>query len=252
MSPFEIFLALNVKMPISYLGYRLRFISRELRGKRRDQQPTTLPCRHWRKLVLNAPVRLLEADKSQGNVSLAEVIMLAKLVTETKAGEEIIEIGTFDGRTTLNMAVNSPESCPIYTLDLPQGDETAFDVEEGEKSFIDKPTPGMRFIQSDEPCTKKITQMLGDSATFDWSDHVNSAGFIFVDGSHAYDYAKKDTATAFQLIRPGGFIVWHDYGVWEGVTKALEEIEAEQRLGLQHIRGTSLVVYRHSESLTQS
>ncbi|MDQ6961780.1 MAG: class I SAM-dependent methyltransferase [Mariprofundaceae bacterium] len=248
MNDFEIFLALNVKMPISYLGYRLRFISRELRGKRRDQQPTTLPCRSWRNLVLNAPIRLLEADKSQGNVSLSEVIMLAKLVTEAKVGEEIIEIGTFDGRTTLNMAVNSHASCPIFTLDLPQGDDTAFDVEEGEKSFIDKPKPGMRFVQSDEPSTQRITQMLGDSAIFDWSEHEDKAGFMFVDGSHAYDYAKKDTETAFRLIRPGGFIVWHDYGVWEGVTKALEEIEAEQKLGLQHIRGTSLVVYRHPEA----
>jgi hypothetical protein len=30
--------------------------------------------------------------------------------------------------------------------------------------------------------------------------------------------------------------------VWEGVTRALEEIEAARRLGLRHIRGTSLVV----------
>lgn len=248
MTPFQIFLTLNIKMPISYLGYRLRYISRELRGKRRDQQPTTLDCRHWKNVVLDVPIRLLEADKSQGNVSISEVIMLAKLVTEIKEGEEIIEIGTFDGRTTLNMAVNSPESCPVYTLDLPQGNDTAFDVEEGEKSFIDKPTPGMRFIQSDEPSAQKITQMLGDSATFDWSAHENKAGFIFVDGSHAYDYAKKDTETAFQLLRPGGFIVWHDYGVWEGVTQALEELEAQQQLGLQHIRGTSLVIYRKPES----
>jgi len=238
------FYALSIKRPISYLGYRLRFISRKLRGKLRDQQATTLPKTGWRAVDPGAPLRLVETDKAQGNVSLAEVVLLAKLAGGVKAGEEIVEIGTFDGRTSLNMAINSPESSPLFTLDLPWGNETAFDVEEHEKAFINKPQPGRRFLDSSEPAAKKITQLLGDSATFDWSDHFGKAGMVFVDGSHAYDYAKIDTASAMKLIRPGGTIVWHDYGVWEGVTKALEEIEAEQHLGLKHIRGTSLVVWK--------
>ena len=44
--------------------------------------------------------------------------------------------------------------------------------------------------------------------------------------------------------RRGGIVMWHDYGVWEGVTRALEEIEARRNLGLRHIRGTSLVFWR--------
>ncbi len=50
--------------------------------------------------------------------------------------------------------------------------------------------------------------------------------------------------TAFKLIAPGGIVIWHDYGVWEGVTRALEEIEESRRLGLRHLRGTSLVVWK--------
>jgi hypothetical protein len=41
-----------------------------------------------------------------------------------------------------------------------------------------------------------------------------------------------------------GMVIWHDYGVWEGVTRALEEIEASRHLGLRHVRGTSLVVWQ--------
>ena len=43
---------------------------------------------------------------------------------------------------------------------------------------------------------------------------------------------------------PGGMVIWHDYGVWPGVTRALEELEASRNLGLRHIRGTSLVFWR--------
>ena len=67
---------------------------------------------------------------------------------------------------------------------------------------------------------------------------------MFVDGSHAYDYACKDSETAFRLVKSGGLVIWHDYGVWPGVTRALEELEAAKALGLRHIQGTSLVLWR--------
>ena len=39
-------------------------------------------------------------------------------------------------------------------------------------------------------------------------------------------------------------IVWHDYGVWDGATRALEELAASDPRfqNLQWIRGTSLLV----------
>ena len=46
------------------------------------------------------------------------------------------------------------------------------------------------------------------------------------------------------MVCKGGVVVWHDYGIWEGVTKALEEMEQRERLGLTHIRGTSLVYWK--------
>ena len=93
---------------------------------------------------------------------------------------------------------------------------------------------------------RRITQLFGDSARFDWSHHYGRASLVFVDGSHAYDYARKDSETAFRLIRPGGLVIWHDYSVWPGVTRALEELERSRQLGLRRIRGTSLVVWRAS------
>ncbi|MGA2566813.1 MAG: class I SAM-dependent methyltransferase [Pseudolabrys sp.] len=87
-------------------------------------------------------------------------------------------------------------------------------------------------------------QLQGDSATFDWSPYLGWAGLAFVDGSHAYDYARKDSETAMRLVRPGGIVLWHDYGVWPGVTQALDELEAARRRGLVNVRGSSLVFWR--------
>src|ERR1700685_440212 len=47
-----------------------------------------------------------------------ETHFLATLVKEL-GPQTIFEIGTYNGFTTLHLAVNSPASCRIYTLDLP-------------------------------------------------------------------------------------------------------------------------------------
>jgi len=47
-----------------------------------------------------------------------------------------------------------------------------------------------------------------------------------------------------RLVRPGGIVLWHDYGVWPGVTRALDELEAARRFGLANVRGSSLVFWR--------
>ena len=73
---------------------------------------------------------------------------------------------------------------------------------------------------------------------------LGRAGLVFVDGSHAYDYVVADTDTALRLVANKGMVIWHDYGVWDGVTRALEEIETSRHLGLRHVRGTSLVVWQ--------
>ena len=47
------------------------------------------------------------------------------------------------------------------------------------------------------------------------------------------------------IAEKGGVIIWHDYGIWEGVTRALEELEERENLGLKNISGTSLVYWKN-------
>jgi hypothetical protein len=166
-----------------------------------------------------------------------------------KTGDDIIEIGTFDGRTTLNFAVNAPLRFRIFTLDLPPDTAPKFELATGERAYVDKPRSGRHFAEPRPEfaaAAARITQLYGDSATFDFAPHYGCAGVVFVDGSHAYDYVVADSETARRLVAPEGIVLWHDYGVWQGVTRALEELEDKGCLGLKHIRGTSLVVWRNA------
>jgi hypothetical protein len=192
------------------------------------------------------PFVLREAHPVDGNVSLFELVAICKLV-RGQGPLRLFEIGTFDGRTTLNMAANAQPGGRVFTLDLPREalGSTGLAVHPSERVFIEKPASGARFLGTD--CEPRITQLFGDSASFDFSPYRRGIDVVFVDGSHAYEYVLADTRTALGLLREeGGLVLWHDYGVWEGVTQALEELHARDPAfaGLRQIEGSSLVVLR--------
>ncbi|HEV7349493.1 class I SAM-dependent methyltransferase [Telluribacter sp.] len=178
-----------------------------------------------------------------GHTTEFELKVISNLVKELQP-KTIFEIGTFQGRTTLNLALNSGEDTKIVTLDLPEDnlDEAKYKVEEGEVRYIKKSRSGERFLE--HPLRSKITQVFGDSATFDFSPYRKSMDLIFIDGSHAYDYVVNDTLKALEMVRPGGVILWHDYTNWEGVRRALNEFfQGDARFKkLKHIGGTSIAL----------
>jgi predicted O-methyltransferase YrrM len=185
-------------------------------------------------------VTLPEPIAADGNVTLLELLVLSRLVRERRP-RALFEIGTFDGRTTLALTMNAPDNAAVCTLDLPPKTPTNHSIERAERAFVDKPQSGARFLGTD--AAAKIRQLYGDSATFDFSQHA--ADFVFVDGSHAYEYVLNDSERALSLLknRPGT-VVWHDYGAWVGVTRALDKLAATDArfAGLQSIEHTTLAI----------
>lgn len=201
--------------------------------------------------VIDESVRfqLRETIATNGNISLLELTTITRLIARYQP-RRLFEIGTFDGRTTLNMAANAPSDATTFTLDLPceQLNATVLEIANDDKKYIDKSSSGSRYKNTD--IAKNIHQLFGDSATFDFKSFENSLDFVFVDGSHSYSYVKNDTAIALKLLKNGkGIIVWHDYDtdtVWEGVTRALNELyKTDARLaGMRHLQGTTMVYLR--------
>ncbi|HSG98734.1 MAG TPA: class I SAM-dependent methyltransferase, partial [candidate division Zixibacteria bacterium] len=91
----------------------------------------------------------------------------------------------------------------------------------------------------------KITQLYGNSQTYDFSEFYAAMDLVFIDGAHHYDAVVNDTNNALKMIRPGGVIVWHDfanYGDYNDVTRAaLDTIGADAIVQLER---TQLAIYR--------
>ncbi len=231
----------------------MRTASRRMRGiNRNSEQSTSLPKKAaWQLPGFFRPPKLAALHKKNGNVTISELGILAALASTCPNGSVLFEIGTFDGRTTLNLALNTAQDARIVTLDLPQGTEPEFELEIGEGHMVEKESSGDLFLSCNHLSTEdqsKINQEFGDSARFDFSPYHSLCSLFFVDGSHSYEYAKADSLQALRSVAPAGMVVWHDYGVWKGVTRALEELAAEMELDLFHIAGTSLVVWMRSDT----
>ncbi len=145
----------------------------------------------------------------EGEVKLEELVILSAACGQVKP-KRIFEIGTFKGNTTLHLALNSPDDCEIFTLDLPPDarDSSEFDIKIGTIDNVSF-TVGERF--KNKPAEKKIKHLFGDSAKFDYSKFSDSMDLVFIDGNHQYDNVKADSEGAFEMIKPGGLIIWHDY-----------------------------------------
>ena len=188
-------------------------------------------------------IEIYSLERRNGNISALELAAICKIVRQ-KQPKKIFEIGTFDGRTTLNMAANAKEAI-VYTLDLPESyvAQTKLQIEKGDRIYIIKNECGTCFQGT--RYMNRIIQLYGDSADFDFSDWYRVTDFVFVDGSHSYEYVMNDAQIALKLVRPDGVILFHDYGgTWSGVNLALEQLFLTNQhfRDLKHIEGTSFAI----------
>ncbi|MFC1904359.1 class I SAM-dependent methyltransferase [Chloroflexota bacterium] len=185
------------------------------------------------------PVSFYKTGSEYGNASYFELYLLSALVRYTKS-QSIFEIGTFKGITTLHLAINSDQNARIFTLDLPPSlmPFTKFTFFDDNIKLEDKAQIGEKYRGTD--VEHKITQLYGDSTAFDYSQFYGEIDFVFIDGSHQYEYVKSDSQNALELLKEHGVILWHDYQS-EGVTRVVNELSVQKTI--YSIRGTSLAIF---------
>jgi predicted O-methyltransferase YrrM len=174
-----------------------------------------------------------------------EQLACLALIARALRPRAIFEIGTFRGRTALNFALNAPESCTVFTLDLPPEDKASAMGGAGlaDRKIISAAEPGSAYRGAPEQA--KIEQLFGDSQSFDFSPWHGKIDLVYVDGAHHYDAVRSDTENALKMVRPGGYVLWDEFGNfgdYNDVTRAVID-----RLGadsIVQVENTQLGVYR--------
>jgi predicted O-methyltransferase YrrM len=223
--------------------WEIHAAARQKRRARRFVEPSfKLPRRPATEIfpgIATESVRLTLAhvpDRPEMVMPLAETLTIAA-ISQWLQPKRVFEIGTYRGATALAIAMNSPDDAAIFTLDLPlrTKDDGGLDDEIGS-------------AYRGAGAARKITQLYGDSTTFDFRLYENSIDLVLIDGNHDERFVSIDTANALQMLTPSGVIIWDDY-LWDrkypecaGVTRCLDKLSDE--FDIANIEGTRLAVYR--------
>ena len=155
---------------------------------------------------------------------LADLVALCMLARAIDA-RVVFEIGTLRGLSTYHLAMNTDATAQILSLDLPRGATGSLTVTPIDRAHVEQ-SQAARYHFAGTPEERKIQLLVGDSATFDYAPWHRGVDLFFIDGAHSYEYVSSDTQRAFDCIKPGGVIAWHDAGRTgvNGVTRYLHEL----------------------------
>lgn len=225
------------------------FVDRLLRMIRRfderGQQATPLPFFQAFPDAAGATVPLGDVSYHRWNMDPLEQYCIAAIALARRP-KTVFEIGTFDGSTTYLLAKVLP-TARIVTLDLPPETYARPSTphpqrDAGTAESVDRDSIGSRF--HGQPEGDRITQLVGDSRTFDYADYLGKVDLVIVDGSHEYETVTIDTANALRMVSSSGLVIWDDYaGRWPGVVRAVDEAAQRQHLEIVRIAPTDLAVF---------
>ena len=167
------------------------------------------------------------------SLEIEELLTILIIVRQIKP-QKILEIGTYDGNTTLNIAANTFPEAVITTIDLPpEGLENISHSGKKEPETFKK----RQYLETKEE--SKVIQIYGDSAELDFSKLGGPFDLVFIDGDHSQFYAYSDTVKSLSVLNPGGVIIWHDYEM-QSVSSVIDRASAKEEI--YWIKGTRLAV----------
>jgi hypothetical protein len=172
----------------------------------------------------NVNLTLKHLPHDEGHVSILELLILSAFASKLNDTQNFLEIGTFEGITSLNCSLNANNS-KVYTLDLPL-DHSLNELQDKEYLDFDKDLINSDNRRSDIiKDISNVIQLYGDSTKYDFSKTDYSMAFI--DGGHDYQTVKSDTENILKYINKPGSVFWHDYDVTNDVGHYLLNISDE-------------------------
>lgn len=191
----------------------------------------------WKKISLT----IEKLNLSSGNVSRLEMLIITAFASTLNDGENFLEIGTFNGNTTINCALNMKKNSKIFTIDLPEDAEIEnIDRKDEYLEYDKKLIKDLKRKDKDFKNFNNINLIYADSTKLNFGLYDFSIAFI--DGGHDYETVKSDTENCISFIKKPGIILWHDYDVTNPVGKYLHSIS--KKYDIKWIENTRLCILK--------
>ena len=137
-----------------------------------------------------------------------------EIFREAGAPRSILEIGAYEGRSTVWMAEHLlADGGEIVVVDHWRGSATHDPAEmpavearfDANLEQLRRRVPAARLVKVKAPSAQALPRLLADG-------RAGSFDFVYVDGSHEAPDVLTDAVLAYPLLRTGGLVAFDDYG----------------------------------------
>jgi predicted O-methyltransferase YrrM len=166
-------------------------------------------------LESNKPNVRSTLENVRGWLSIEEGLLLQELAKRVCDFAQIVEIGSFQGRSAICLAsgINGNDT-KLHSVDPHFGIEAY-----GKKDSFDHLQENIKARELDAHVEYIVKESL--TAANEWE--MKNIGLLFIDALHDYDNVKADFESWSKYIIDGGYLLFHD-SVQSGVNKLLLEI----------------------------
>ena len=156
----------------------------------------------------------------QGWMSPDQAERLYRAAASTRAGDQIVEIGSFQGRSTIVLAYGAPTGVAVVAIDPHAGNDRGPQEIEGyaQQAAGDHEQFNANLAAAGVADRVRHVRQFSDTA------HSEVEGLIdvlYIDGAHRYTPARADIVDWGARVAPGGTMLIHDSFSSVGVTLAI-------------------------------
>ena len=165
---------------------------------------------------------ILRASTLRGWMTELELVWLA--ITAFHQRGNIVEVGSFLGRSTAAIADNAPSS-DVYAVDNWTGSMQDNSAGWWGLVMLDRPDDWLynKFL-STKADNVIPTRMDSFAAAQYFATMGRKFSMIFLDDDHEYEWVKQEIAAWAPLLADGGILCGHDYATGWGVIQAVDEV----------------------------
>ena len=187
---------------------------------------------------------LIRAYRSQGEMILnipgfftdADVITYRRLAHALGNAKLILEVGTWEGRSLLNLAAADPGTGTRYIAvdtfrgsDAELGHVAAYRRARRQHNLVYHRF--LRNVMRNSTADVSVLRMQSQQAAELFAEGV--CDMVFLDGGHSYDDVCADIALWKDKVKPGGYLAGHDYrGRHSDVARAVHSVFSEEAVVL--------------------
>jgi Flp pilus assembly protein TadD len=182
---------------------------------------------YFGRLESDYPILEKKFGKIEGFLFALEGYTLMLLAANGAGEGQIVEIGSYKGKSTCWLASGSKEAgrekvtavdhfkSPVLRPDLPEGKEW---------TSLDEFKQNIKLMGLEADV--RVIVANSETAIKTWSQDIR---LLFIDGDHSYEASKLDFECWSPFVIQNGYIVFHDIEVWDGVTQFYNQLKGTSK-----------------------